>query len=363
MLIPKTGEFVLPFNNEGYLWLQPGEYVELFCSSKFKSPFTTSTLLEATCSIYNLFEIGGKVYRFDQLSCQGQVFHTARRTNKQCFGNATHIEVGFEVEHRFALTYEVCHDEIRQSTLWSHYVQTPANMGFQKSFPRSSFITGNFYNKKNIDRVYTKVSYKAQFGKILGESRVDELFEDRRNLYLARGHLAAKTDFIYGSQQRATFYFINAAPQWQSFNGGNWERVESSVKQFVSSRNIEIEIYTGTYGVLKLKDVNGIERELFLHEDENNNSLLPVPLFYYKVLIDLESQKGIVLIGLNNPHATIEQIEAEYILCDDVSDLITWINWERTNPIRGYSYACDVNEWTQVVGHLPCSVKTSGLLY
>lgn len=44
--------------------------------------------------------------------------------------------------------------------------------------------------------------------------------------FLARGHLAAKTDFIYATGQRASFYFINAAPQWQPFNAGNWNRLE-----------------------------------------------------------------------------------------------------------------------------------------
>lgn len=46
------------------------------------------------------------------------------------------------------------------------------------------------------------------------------------NQFLARGHLTAKSDYIFASGQRATFFFTNAAPQWQPFNAGNWNNLE-----------------------------------------------------------------------------------------------------------------------------------------
>lgn len=52
------------------------------------------------------------------------------------------------------------------------------------------------------------------------------LIPDKGDFFLSRGHLAARSDFIYYSHQRATFYFLNAAPQWQTFNGGNWAILE-----------------------------------------------------------------------------------------------------------------------------------------
>lgn len=70
----------------------------------------------------------------------------------------------------------------------------------------------------------------------------NELVHDTNDYFMARGHLAAKVDFIYGSQQRGTFYFLNTAPQWQTFNGGNWEHIESSVRDFVGARGIEVSI-------------------------------------------------------------------------------------------------------------------------
>ena len=36
--------------------------------------------------------------------------------------------------------------------------------------------------------------------------------------YFARGHLSPDAAFIEGAEQDATYFFFNAAPQFQSFN-------------------------------------------------------------------------------------------------------------------------------------------------
>lgn len=47
--------------------------------------------------------------------------------------------------------------------------------------------------------------------------------------YFSKGHLFPSGDAGYSEYRRkATFFYINAAPQWQSVNGGdgNWEVVK-----------------------------------------------------------------------------------------------------------------------------------------
>ena len=44
--------------------------------------------------------------------------------------------------------------------------------------------------------------------------------------YFARGHLSPDAAFIEGPEQDATYYFFNVAPQFQSFNNGNWKALE-----------------------------------------------------------------------------------------------------------------------------------------
>lgn len=78
---------------------------------------------------------------------------------------------------------------------------------------------------------------------------------------------------------------------------------------------------------------------------------IPVPKLYYKVLINKADSSGIVLIGVNNPHLTLDEIKKDYVVCTDVSDQISYINWQRDDIRRGFSYACDVNEFLKAVPH------------
>jgi hypothetical protein len=76
-----------------------------------------------------------------------------------------------------------------------------------------------------------------------------------------------------------------------------------------------------------------------------------VPKLYYKVLINRVDSAGIVLIGVNNPHVTLEQIKKDYTVCTDVSEQIDYVNWRKDDISRGFSYACDVNEFLSAVPH------------
>lgn len=89
--------------------------------------------------------------------------------------------------------------------------------------------------------------------------------------------------------------------------------------------------------------------------------MIPVPKLYYKILVDQKTKDGIVLIGVNNPYLTMQEIRQEYIICEDVGDRITWINWRKEDIQRGYSYACDVNDFFRTVKYLP-HVEVKGLL-
>lgn len=88
----------------------------------------------------------------------------------------------------------------------------------------SFFSVNSFYPGVSVNLRYTQVQQKLTIAGYVGDELADKYVTSQQ--YLARGHLAAKTDFIYATGQRATFYFINAAPQWQPFNNGNWNWLE-----------------------------------------------------------------------------------------------------------------------------------------
>lgn len=364
-MVPGTNRFLIPATRNGIVSMSVNQNVELFCSGSFVAPFPNTRLLTARCAGNNRFIVNERNFAFSELACTAQLTRTARINPSQqtCRNNATQMELGYSVAaNRFLSIMDVCHDQFLERTLYSHYIQTPANSGFQRGAPRPSFITGPFFGR-NVDRLYTGAVQRVTIGGILGASRVTALWDDSRSFFLARGHLAANADFIFATHQRATFFFVNASPQWQSFNAGNWERIEAGVRAFVANRNMNTEIYTGTFQTATKADVNGIQRELFLDFAADGRGLIPVPRYFYKVVIGELHRRGVVFIGVNDPHLTQADVNSgRFNICRDVSSQINYINWNIGNLAMGYSYACDVNEFVNVVGHLPLSVRTTGLL-
>lgn len=354
ILIPGTMQFKYPQTRNGIISVSVNEEVELFCSSS----------VSAKCYGNGQFLINETLQDFRDYRCNSLPAHIARFTGRLCYDNAIIIEIGFNLgDGRFLSIMEICHDPVIETNHYVYHNITPVNIAFQRGFPRPAFRPGGFFNGKNVNNLYTQNNQRLVFGQILGSNALaSDLIQTSGNSFLARGHLAAKVDYIFGTQQHGTFYFVNAAPQWQNFNGFNWERVENGVRTMAADRNLYLDIYTGTYGIMTLLDINGIPREMFL-DISGPHGQIPVPKIFYKVVIERTMNRGIVFIGVNNPHATLDEILASYIFCNDYSNLINWINWDIHSITRGYMYACDVNEFAQVVKHLPTEIFSSGLLF
>lgn len=249
------------------------------------------------------------------------------------------------------------------STKWAHHQLKPNNAYHQRNVERIPFIQGVFYQGIKMDSIFPRDVQRKTIARILGSDKLAAQIVDDSEFSLNRGHLAAKSDYIFAPQQLATMYYINTAPQWKTFNGGNWLKIEIGVKKFIEKRNIDTDVYTGTHAVLTYPDINGIEQEIYLaYINKTAVNRVPVPRFYYKVLIADSINAGIVFIGVNNPNTTMKTIKKEYILCPDVGDKVNYIDWNRTNITAGYSYACSVNDFIKVVKHLPELPKISNLL-
>jgi hypothetical protein len=214
----------------------------------------------------------------------------------------------------------------------------------------------------SVDNLYTQNTQRQTISGLLGSPQLGNQFiVPSTDYYLARGHLAANTDFVYGSQQRATFHFVNVARQWQTFNAGNWEALESSVRAYADKKELDLVVYTGTYGVATLPNVNGNETELYLYVDSNNNKAISVPKLYWKVVYDPESQGGVVFVGINNPYLNVSNPLGDCLICTDVCSNISWVNWDPQNIAKGYSYCCEVDDFRSKVKYLP-QFTVSGLL-
>uniref|UniRef100_A0A182N308 DNA/RNA non-specific endonuclease/pyrophosphatase/phosphodiesterase domain-containing protein n=1 Tax=Anopheles dirus TaxID=7168 RepID=A0A182N308_9DIPT len=369
LLEPGSDQFVWPLLNSTVVQLEYGQSVELFCSHGFRkgSPVGKAKSAIITCEGDDGlgYQSQGS-YNFSDFTCQRPVFHSAERTGGRCFANGTIVRVGFDLgADRFVQLYELCFDE---SQLRTHYVKhrlTPHNDHHQRAVKRPPFLQGNYYGALKMGSLYSYAKQHATLERILGTAaRADALLDSKKGLFFARGHLAAKSDFVFGAHQRASFWLMNVAPQWQRFNGFNWQRIETGVKAYVAAHGLRLTVYTGTHGVLELPDGNGDARPIFLDYDAHREPAgrVPAPALFYKVLLDEDSDAGLALIGVNNPHATPEEIADRYVVCKDVGSEVRWLHWKRESIADGYAYACDVNEFNRVTGHLVLARPIGSLL-
>ncbi|XP_017466898.1 PREDICTED: uncharacterized protein LOC108359511 [Rhagoletis zephyria] len=336
-----------------------GSSLQMWCPGQFSS--IADTLITATCVSGSNFRVSGTTYAFKELACKAWPAFVAEKTGASCSGGIM-VRVGYKISSsRFAQKYEVCFNEEEEVTRYVHHDLDPGSNYYETGVARITFQTAGFFDGKQVDNLYKQVTQQATIEAQLGND-ASQYFDSNKNVYLARGHMAAKADFDYASGQRASFLFINAAPQWQVFNAGNWERIEDGVRSKVAASKWYVDCYTGVYGVTTLPNADGVQTPLYLAYDSNNNGLIPVPKLYFRIVIERTSQKGIVFIGVNNPHLSLEEIQKDYILCADVADQVDYINWKRTDLTAGYSYACTVDDFKQNVTYLPEVSASGGLL-
>lgn len=335
--------------------------MELFCADSFEDvdTFKHRRQLYVKCVEDKTYEFKGEKYQFDDFTCKTQSRYYVKRTNTSCAEDSLLAYVGFNVTNgRFLETMEICHNEKLHMTHYSHYKLYPTSYNFQKSTSRISFSKTGFYKGKNVNSLYTINQQMKTFSKLLNNS-YEQYFTKKS--FLSRGHLSAKSDHIFGSHQRTTFTFINAAPQWQRFNDGTWNTIENEVKRYVSKAKITVDCYTGAWGISSLPDVNGTYRELFLYVNGTTKQL-PVPKLYYKIVIDEASKKGVVLIGVNNPYITEAILYEDYIICDDIHEKISWLQMKKNNIEKGFYYACEVNSFLDNPGMPTLNLTISGIL-
>lgn len=209
-------EFVTTSAGSSKFTLEKMQQIDLYCSSGFrqKSHNITNESLTATCMGEKGFTIANKTMTLRNISCVNYPEHKTKVTNETCLAGKL-IEIGFDVHNEWVSLMKICHDVKEASTKWTQHELKPQNMFHQRAVERILFIQGDFYKGMKVDTQYTKYVQRKTIGKILGSKELAEkLVQDNSELYLARGHLAAKADFIFASHQLATFYFINVAPQW-----------------------------------------------------------------------------------------------------------------------------------------------------
>lgn len=300
---PGTSQFFLPANRFGDIQMTAGQPMELWCSEGWDGPISGApNLITATCVSGLTLRYNNANFHFMDFRCRDWPQWTKRRVDSpRCFNNARFVDVGFWVGTRWFQVYRSCHDEVLETNWYSFYQFTPAADGAQLGVERTeSWQQRDFFPGKVVTNLYNVANQRRTIGTILNCDPCANVFVEPpgSDIFLARGHMAAMTDFIYAAVQFATFTFINSAPQWQSFNARNWVDVEISSRRLASERNLNLDVYTGTFGNGQLWNNAQSRFNIFL---DHVNRQIPMPMLFYKIIVNNADQSGVVLIGKNVP--------------------------------------------------------------
>ncbi|XP_034836493.1 uncharacterized protein [Maniola hyperantus] len=365
-VIIRNNRLLEPDDNNGNVRLNYGEELILSCEGvgAISHPSATQQLETAsiTCA-------GGDNFRNDSwltfpatfflFRCYGPPEHLSERTSRTCFEGNVIVEVGYRSRNQFYPVYETCFDHANLNPIYSKYTQKPYNALYQTRVDRPYFKDDGHYKNVPVETLFSPRNQKAAVAKFVG-SLVETYFTQSQQL--SRGHLAAKTDFVFAFSERSTFHYVNCAPQWTGFNGGNWNTLEVDLRDHVHNAGYDTIMYTGTYGVTELTNQYGVREEIYLYKDSNNNPVIRVPQYYYKVVYEPASKRGIAFVGINNPYYTSHEAR-DLFFCKDIcrSGNFRWLTWHPDNPAEGYTFCCTVPDFRNTIRHLPDFEVTSEL--
>lgn len=311
---------------------------------------------------------GGKKLRVDKISheisdftCKKLPYVTVKESQTPCLKKYQKYEIGYNVESTFLNIITVCRDEKTLRTLYSQSKLVKELAGSPHKFPRPFWNPGPYFQGYNIKSIYKPSAQIDSLEYQLGSRDLAERYIRPQDAqFLNRGHLTAKADLVLGAHQKATFWLINTAPQWVSFNAGNWQMVERSVRSYSISRNLNLDEYTGVHGITTLEDVNGNQQPLYLHANATH-SAFPVPRFFWKIVHDPISKRGLAIIGLNEPYA--KQITKDMYICPNIvgQNEVEWVKAKFDNIKNGITYVCSVESLRKAVPTIP-EFKVSGIL-
>jgi hypothetical protein len=268
------------------------------------------------------------------------------------------MEIGFAIEDRFLRTIQLCFDESRQQALYSHATITASINQRNSKIARPSWLqSADIFDIPSVNTHYIRTAQRTTVNTALGLPATSTKYIQNNDNFLSRGHFTARSDNFYPAQQNASFFLLNVAPQWQSCNGYNWNQVEIFVRDYAEAHKVDLLEWTGGYGVTTLPhEESGEPVELYLYNVDGRKAL-PVPEFYWKIAYEPLSQKGIVIIVINNPY-----LSTYNPVCEDVSSKVEGLAWDKDDQQQGFGYICTLTSFTKVVTYLPQFVDKGLLL-
>lgn len=348
---------ILSPDSTGNVRVSAGQSIDLFCSN--------DQVMSARCVRHDRFTVTGHQgeSQIDTIKCGSPV--KAKVTATQIESDTSNVQIGFQLSNNkgFAKLIEAYVNTAQLRPIYEHHRVGPGvTHGYNPESGQGSpsFRRDDIFPSDTNSR-FTKAQQRITICDELlhlHETECSTYFGAKEH-YLARGHLAPSGDFEYRSGYLASYSYVNVAPQWQVINNGHWKSIEEDVRRFANESGHELDVVTGTLGTMRLQNEHGVPREISLEA----TGRFPVPEVFYKIVVDREVRRGVVILVLNNPFA--RQSEVERRLCQDRSDRVEWMDllFENSGKKRrranrsadafvakGYLYTCEIADFLTRAG-------------
>jgi len=318
---PGSATFFKPtvVNRKSYIKMDNGDKIELWCSGPWDATFRINTnSINLVCDRNKMiFKVGIHDYREDLKAFKCKEYpattaHPRSGNTAKCADDGSFIDVGYAVGSRFLILYSVCHNQNQKANRYVHHHIPNQVNARQKGVPRGAFwMETPQYSTMKISALYSIFVQRQTINRILNLNDATNIYvhrdakssdgmknePDNGDSFLSKGHLAPMADFMFASWQNASCNFLNTAPQWQSFNGFNWEAVETYARSMAKFYSDGLEVYTGTHEILTLPSKSNVQQEIFLRNYPRTPKQVPVPKYYYKILLNRKLRVGIAFIG------------------------------------------------------------------
>lgn len=349
--------------------------------------------MKLTCdSKGNFLNQKGEVTDVHQLSCTKKFEPVIRLSKSRCAplgadgrnveNQADHgllsVQIGWNITNsKFQTQIDLCVDNKAFGTLWTRHVILPSVEFKETGHTRPKFASDTKYprgkksrffggaSKSTLEKTYKKSNAKKSFIRQLGHNQAPggngELLSSGHSAtnYFAKGHLTPDASAVYEYQQRATYYFINVAPQFQAFNNGNWKFLEIAARKLAAKKGRKLTMYQGTQDILSYANKDGVDTELYLDYISRGKvkAKIPIPLYFWKIIHDEEKNEAVAFVGTNDIFAD----ESSNFLCNNVCDQLKWagvgnevLNWDVEEIAKGKMACCQVDaEFKDIVDVSP----------
>ncbi len=216
------------------------------------------------------------------------------------------LETGEELIEHTAMM--LVYDEAHEQAKWVAHIVTP------------DILNGNV-SRTNDFRTDSKVKTGSAEEKdyFLKSLKADGTTYEYDGFGYDRGHLAPSADFRWSQEALSESYFYsNMSPQVADFNRGRWAELEGVMRSYIY-HNPNTQLYVVTGPVLK-DDLPKIERSI---------NKVSIPEQYFKVILDLNQQKGIAFLM---PNAKCEYPIESYAVAIDKVEELTGIDFYPSIP-------------------------------